>query len=154
MRLCNERNITVNKLAVLSGITQSTIDSILKGKSKNPTFETLRKLANGFNLPFDNFVRLLNAIDYEQESIPVTPNEIPDYKEKILYKIGQNLWRVRKSKNITLYTVIKDIGTDIDTDFENGSFGRTPFTTLIALADYFNVSLDYLVGRSDDPERH
>ena len=26
--------------------------------------------------------------------------------------------------------------------------------TLCALADYFNVSLDYLVGRSDDPTRH
>lgn len=25
---------------------------------------------------------------------------------------------------------------------------------LIALADYFDVSLDYLVGRSDDPKRH
>lgn len=25
---------------------------------------------------------------------------------------------------------------------------------LISLADYFNVSLDYLVGRSDDPTRH
>ncbi|UOF90841.1 helix-turn-helix domain-containing protein [Fodinisporobacter ferrooxydans] len=25
--------------------------------------------------------------------------------------------------------------------------------TLIALADYFQVSLDYLVGRSDEPER-
>lgn len=25
---------------------------------------------------------------------------------------------------------------------------------LIALADYFNVSLDYLVGRSDNPARH
>ena len=25
---------------------------------------------------------------------------------------------------------------------------------LIALADYFDVSLDYLVGRSDDPTRH
>lgn len=25
--------------------------------------------------------------------------------------------------------------------------------TLIALADYFGVSLDYLVGRSDDPAR-
>lgn len=26
-------------------------------------------------------------------------------------------------------------------------------TALIALADYFNVSLDYLTGRSDNPER-
>ncbi|MDR3348844.1 MAG: helix-turn-helix domain-containing protein [Acidaminococcales bacterium] len=27
-----------------------------------------------------------------------------------------------------------------------------PTSKLIALADYFGVSLDYLVGRSDDPE--
>lgn len=31
---------------------------------------------------------------------------------------------------------------------------RSPsFEVLCALADYFNVSLDYLVGRSDDPGR-
>ena len=36
---------------------------------------------------------------------------------------------------------------------ESGS--RSPSVeVLIALADYFNVSLDYLVGRSDDPARH
>ena len=28
-----------------------------------------------------------------------------------------------------------------------------PTLDLIALADYFDVSLDYLVGRSDDPTR-
>lgn len=27
-------------------------------------------------------------------------------------------------------------------------------SVLVALADYFDVSLDYLVGRSDDPVRH
>jgi transcriptional regulator with XRE-family HTH domain len=28
-----------------------------------------------------------------------------------------------------------------------------PTSKLVALADYFDVSLDYLVGRSSDPER-
>lgn len=32
---------------------------------------------------------------------------------------------------------------------------RSPsFEVLCALADYFDVSLDYLVGRSDDPGRY
>lgn len=37
--------------------------------------------------------------------------------------------------------------------YEKGEREPT-MSTLIALADYFNVSLDYLVGRSDDPARH
>lgn len=37
--------------------------------------------------------------------------------------------------------------------YENGE--RVPNTDiLIKLADYFQVSLDYLVGRSDDPARY
>lgn len=32
---------------------------------------------------------------------------------------------------------------------------RTPtWNVLIALADYFDISIDYLAGRSDDPTRH
>ena len=49
-QLCDERDITVNKLATLSGITQSTLEDIMAGKTKNPKLKTLHKLAVGLNM--------------------------------------------------------------------------------------------------------
>ena len=49
--LCAERKITINKLATLSGITQSTVDNLMKGKTKNPKLKTLHKMAIGLNMP-------------------------------------------------------------------------------------------------------
>ena len=48
--LCAERKITINKLATLSGITQSTVDNLMKGKTKNPKLKTLHKLAIGLGM--------------------------------------------------------------------------------------------------------
>lgn len=48
--LCTERNITINKLASLSGITQSTVENIMSGKTKNPKLKTLHKLAVGLGM--------------------------------------------------------------------------------------------------------
>lgn len=48
--LCDEKNITPNKLATLSGITQSTLEDILSGRTKNPKLKTLHKLAVGLNM--------------------------------------------------------------------------------------------------------
>lgn len=38
-------------------------------------------------------------------------------------------------------------------NFENGN-KKPSLDALIALANFFDVSMDYLVGRSDDPTRH
>ena len=38
-------------------------------------------------------------------------------------------------------------------DIENGR-RTTTVEKLVAIADFLDVSLDYLVGRSDDPNRH
>lgn len=48
--LCVKKNITVNKLATLSGITQSTVENIMSGKTKNPKLKTLHKLAIGLEM--------------------------------------------------------------------------------------------------------
>lgn len=48
--LCKEKKITINKLATLSGITQSTVDNLMKGKTRNPKLKTLHKLAVGLDM--------------------------------------------------------------------------------------------------------
>ncbi|WP_242987397.1 helix-turn-helix domain-containing protein [Anaerobacterium chartisolvens] len=53
--LCKERNITVNRLAGISGLTQSTVDSIINGKSKNPGIITLKKICQGLNISLSEF---------------------------------------------------------------------------------------------------
>jgi transcriptional regulator with XRE-family HTH domain len=59
----------------------------------------------------------------------------------------------RKDKGLTQKeaAVLFEVGERHWQRYESGE--KTPtFEGLIALADYFGVSLDYLVGRSDDPE--
>lgn len=48
--LIDERGITVNKLATLSGITQSTVENVIHGKTKNPKLKTLHRLAVGLDM--------------------------------------------------------------------------------------------------------
>lgn len=55
LELCKERNISINKLATLSGITQSTLSNIINGNSKTPTLQTLLYLCYGFNIEIVDF---------------------------------------------------------------------------------------------------
>lgn len=54
--LCKEQGISINRLATLSGITQSTVDNLIKGKTKNPKLKTLHKLAIGLNMTVSELI--------------------------------------------------------------------------------------------------
>lgn len=62
---------------------------------------------------------------------------------------------LRKSNSVTQVILAKALGiTDRGyRKYESGENEPT-LSVLVALADYFDVSLDYLVGRSDEPGRH
>lgn len=65
--LCKERGISINKLALLSGLTQSTVDSIIKGKSKSPRLVTLIKICDGLGITVAEFLDdpVINDADIE-----------------------------------------------------------------------------------------
>ncbi len=48
--LCKKRGFTINKLANMSNVKQSTLDNIVRGMTKNPRVKTLHKIALAFNM--------------------------------------------------------------------------------------------------------
>lgn len=50
LELCQERHITVNRLANISGITQSTINNIVSGRNNSATVATIKKIWDGLNI--------------------------------------------------------------------------------------------------------
>ena len=55
LELCEKENISINKLAILSAITQSTLNSIINGESKNPQLKTIFKICYGLNITLKDF---------------------------------------------------------------------------------------------------
>ena len=62
---------------------------------------------------------------------------------------------LRKNQKITQKQLATDIGLS-ERNYQSLEYGniKPSYDTLLKLADYFKISLDYLVGRSDDPTRH
>ncbi len=53
--LCREKNITVNKLSIISGITQSTLNNIVSGRNNSTTVSTVKKLCDGLGISVIDF---------------------------------------------------------------------------------------------------
>lgn len=67
LELCNENMITVNKLATVSGITQSTLSNIVGGRNNSTTISTIKKLCDGLNISIRDFFESNLFDDLEQE---------------------------------------------------------------------------------------
>ena len=55
LELCSERNITINKLGTISGVTQSTINNIVSGRNNSTTIATIKKLCDGLDITVVEF---------------------------------------------------------------------------------------------------
>ncbi|NLO86482.1 MAG: helix-turn-helix transcriptional regulator [Clostridiales bacterium] len=62
--LCKQRGISYNKLATMCGVSQSTIDNIIRGISKNPRIQTLHRIAIGLNMTLAEFLDFEELNEY------------------------------------------------------------------------------------------
>ena len=68
--------------------------------------------------------------------------------------LGERLRLLRKEKHMTQTEMANQFGQSLRAYQYYESDTRHPeYDHLLALADFFNVSLDYLVGRSETRER-
>ena len=67
--LCEDRGIAINALATASGVSPSTIYSMLNEKSKNPGIVSLKKLCDGLDITIREFFDCDLFDNIEQEII-------------------------------------------------------------------------------------
>ena len=69
-KLCKQRGISINKLSDMSGVSQSSIDNIVNGRTKNPGVKNLHKIAIAFSMTLAEFLDFdeLNDFSFEDNN--------------------------------------------------------------------------------------
>ena len=67
MELCNNNNITLNRLSTICGITQSTLNNIISGRNTSTTVSTVKKICDGLEISILEFFNSPYFENLEQE---------------------------------------------------------------------------------------
>ena len=67
IQLCQERDISINKLSSISGVTQSTVNNIVSGRNNSATVSTIKKLCDGLDITIEEFFSSKLFASLEQE---------------------------------------------------------------------------------------
>lgn len=132
--LMQEKDINAKQLANAIGISNTSVSKWLS-KKKTVSLKHILLLCNYFNCSIDYLIGRSNNF------LPYTPKNVIPFSKQ--------LKQIFLHKGITRYRFIKE------TRFTEGHIykwdkGAVPqLSTLIELADIFDCSVDYLIGRSD-----
>ena len=67
LQLCRERDLSVNRLCTMSGVTQSTVNNIVSDRNHSATVSTIQKLCDGLGISIRDFFDSPLFTDIEQE---------------------------------------------------------------------------------------
>ena len=67
LELCRERDLSVNKLSGMCGLTQSTLNNIVSGRNNSATVSTVKKICDGLEITIQDFFEADVFNNLEQE---------------------------------------------------------------------------------------
>ena len=67
IELCRERGLSLNRLGMISGVSQSTINNIVSGRNRSTTVTTVKKLCDGLGITLGEFFSTPEFDNLEQE---------------------------------------------------------------------------------------
>jgi transcriptional regulator with XRE-family HTH domain len=133
-------SLTQQYVAIFLGITERSFQRYEAGE-REPNISGLIRLANLFDVSLDYLCGRTDDIEKRGEII---------YP---LFTIRLKELREHQGFDIFEFARICDIDP---VDYAKYEIGKTmpDISRVAAFADQFDVSLDYMIGRSDDPEMH
>lgn len=135
--LRTDNDLKIRNIAEVLGISVDNYFDYANGRSNFP-LDKLNKLVNYFKVSFDYITGLSDIKNYYDGDI-----DIKLLKERIKM--------VRKSNNLSQEEAAHIIG-DKQSTYWNYESGKSiiPISKLYLLAKYYNISIDYFVGKTDN----
>lgn len=128
--------MTQKQLGESVGLSMQAINDIEKGR-RETTITKAILIAKLFN----------TTVEYLCGSTDDQTRPVEEFSD-VPFTFAERLKELQYDRKVTW----EEIADVLESASQNNSSNMNVIP-LIALADYFNVSLDYLVGRSDNPER-
>ncbi len=97
------RNMSVSELERRAGLKQSTIQNILHDRSKNPSIETIRLIAQELNCSIEDLIGEFDSLSSNIATTePMIPGEGNDWNAILFIKSVESIQRVLDKKNVKL----------------------------------------------------
>ncbi len=132
-----DNDLTVKEISKIIGISSDNFYDYANGRSNFP-LEKLNLFVDYFKVSFDYVCSLSNVKTF--------------YNRKIDLNVLKNrLYTVRKENRLSQNKVANTIG-DSQSTYWNYEKGKSiiPLSKLYLLAKFYNVSIDYFVGKTDE----
>lgn len=154
--LLEAKDMSQRELGRRSGINHAYISQLINGKQGQPITPS-RELVSSIADCLGSRTELLLAAGYAPdrfEEVLEIRKQHAELADSDLFKpIGKRLKALREEDGLAPYKLglMLDIPPELVSDYEQGK-RRPPYEMLIKFSDHFNVSIDYLLGRTDETQ--